>query len=877
MKKFFAIIAVLFVGILYSDAQVRCGPSGNVPLCLGNNVVSFDSLNLENFGRPRLSSTLNTYVNPTACGIAPTPPQPPDCGVDTAVSFTVEGCTITNPCQTIERAFREIEKYDLADFPARINLANATYPYTTRVTQGPVGAGGIVVTGPIDGGGNCINRDLVLIRPPAGTGHGFGIAIQGREVTLQCMNISTETIPETGAHGIAFHGGVIGLVRNITFGTAEAAHVSCDEGSRCSFTGDYSVEGQAAYHLRVGNQALMFHIGRTVTFTTGTTYAYSTGFVSVERGGGMSLTANTFADSANISSNVTITNTSPAVVTWTAHGRSVNDPIVFGLSGGLGGLPLGITAGAVYYVESVPTADTFTVKGTLTGAAVNTSSAGSGTFTARLAPVITGRKFYVASGGWITPGFVPDLEKSVAQDLPGTLTGQVDSGGVYFTSGSNIGPVSSVAASATVSIGFQQNTEINVTGASTSISSFGANDDSAIGMYRFLNFENNHIIFNNNPVSKSYILTPDGKPMFVTAGDRIFATFIGGNVWRTYWINRTQLPSGQNYIVNPSFDVWQAGTSFAINAATFTADRWSAQRGVAGATVLRAAGASGSRAEYSMRVQRDAANAATTGVNVVQQLESRMARQLAGQSVVFTCPFETGADYSPTTYPNIIIYTGTGANEAYSHTIPGFTTGNVSSGNLGTLLPTFGASTTGTLVSNNYVMPTGILQAAIRMVWSYPAVAAGANDWISLSNCKLEIGRAATPFQAVPKAQVLDEVMRRYQKSFLEATAPAQNVGVGTGEFRAGSTITAAAAGTLGTIPFAQQMALTATGSLPTCTLYNPAAANAQVRNITDGADLSASSAANVGQMGFEVQTTGSAGTIIGETLGVHWTCDSRM
>ena len=78
-------------------------------------------------------------------------------------------------------------------------------------------------------------------------------------------------------------------------------------------------------------------------------------------------------------------------------------------------------------------------------------------------------------------------------------------------------------------------------------------------------------------------------------------------------------------------------------------------------------------------------------------------------------------------------------------------------------------------------------------------------------------------------------------------------------------------------LPALRRELQTPAGALPTCTLYNPAAANAQVRNITDGADLSASAVANVGQMGFEITATGTAGTAVGETLGVHWTCDSRM
>lgn len=72
----------------------------------------------------------------------------------------------------------------------------------------------------------------------------------------------------------------------------------------------------------------------------------------------------------------TVTIASPAVFTKTAHGYAVNDPIVLSTTGAL---PTGLTAGTVYYVLTVPTADTFTVSASVGGAAINTSGSQSGT------------------------------------------------------------------------------------------------------------------------------------------------------------------------------------------------------------------------------------------------------------------------------------------------------------------------------------------------------------------------------------------------------------------------------------------------------------------------------------------------------------------
>jgi hypothetical protein len=95
------------------------------------------------------------------------------------------------------------------------------------------------------------------------------------------------------------------------------------------------------------------------------------------------------------SATVTISNASPGVVTWTANGLSLNDPVFFETSGAL---PTGLTAPVLatgttsahtyvsnpplYYVKTILDANTFTVSATIGGAAINTSSAGSGTHTA---------------------------------------------------------------------------------------------------------------------------------------------------------------------------------------------------------------------------------------------------------------------------------------------------------------------------------------------------------------------------------------------------------------------------------------------------------------------------------------------------------------
>lgn len=74
---------------------------------------------------------------------------------------------------------------------------------------------------------------------------------------------------------------------------------------------------------------------------------------------------------------VTISNASPGVVTWTAHGLLVGQTVL--LNNVAGALPSPLVATQVYYVKAVLTADTFTLSLTPGGAVINTTTAGTGT------------------------------------------------------------------------------------------------------------------------------------------------------------------------------------------------------------------------------------------------------------------------------------------------------------------------------------------------------------------------------------------------------------------------------------------------------------------------------------------------------------------
>jgi hypothetical protein len=72
-----------------------------------------------------------------------------------------------------------------------------------------------------------------------------------------------------------------------------------------------------------------------------------------------------------------ITGAASDTITSPAHGLNVDDPVVFWAGYGVA-LPGSVVEGTVYYVETAPSADTFTISATLGGAVFNITVSGAG-------------------------------------------------------------------------------------------------------------------------------------------------------------------------------------------------------------------------------------------------------------------------------------------------------------------------------------------------------------------------------------------------------------------------------------------------------------------------------------------------------------------
>jgi len=108
----------------------------------------------------------------------------------------------------------------------------------------------------------------------------------------------------------------------------------------------------------------------------------------------------------------TITNASPAVVTFNAHGFVAGDQVIFTASdqGATGTLPTGITAGQIYFVISTGLmTNSFEFSATNGGAAINTTGAGNGVFVLQKANSAKNTGIAFVSG---TPATITDSQSN---------------------------------------------------------------------------------------------------------------------------------------------------------------------------------------------------------------------------------------------------------------------------------------------------------------------------------------------------------------------------------------------------------------------------------------------------------------------------------
>jgi hypothetical protein len=147
------------------------------------------------------------------------------------------------------------------------------------------------------------------------------------------------------------------------------------------------------------------------------------------------------------------------------------------------------------------------------------------------------------------------------------------------------------------------------------------------------------------------------------------------------------------------------------------------------------------------------------------------------------------------------------------------------------------------------------------------------NDVLNLAQAKMVIGQEIQNWNPMSYEMELERAQRFYAKTFLIDTAPVQNAGTGTGEWSFVETVAGANANVSGRFLFPVRQRLAA----PTVTFFNPAAANAFVRDVTHSADCTVTTAVNNTDTGVSLTCTPTSAGTVGGDLRVHLTAESGL
>ena len=370
----------------------------------------------------------------------------------------------------------------------------------------------------------------------------------------------------------------------------------------------------------------------------------------------------------------------------------------------------------------------------------------------------------------------------------------------------------------------------------------------------------------------------------------------------THVLDDNAAQSGRNHIVNGNFAISQrlglpyalanvAGASTTVRVYT-VADRWGHTVGNATtpqSAIIDTAGAAVTGLSTRFYLQlKQLTNAAKMCLS--QPIESVLGgATLRGKTVSLQAKLWLSGAFTPVVRLGLLSFTGTTDADTRTAFISAFNGAGVD--------PTFGTNLALiTPVAAQVKSAAGVISAGViagnavsctitANVQTFSAVfniPTGANNVIPVLYtdntmavgdilCVSEVGLYVTQnildwVDPDPAAEVA-KCQRYYVKTFKLATAPAQNATINSGELKFPAQQAAATvSGLLWQFPVEMKAA-------PTVTFYNPAAANAQVRDEVAAGDCSSTGlqtnvTTDVHSCAFK--TTGNASTAIGNTLGVH-------
>lgn len=334
-------------------------------------------------------------------------------------------------------------------------------------------------------------------------------------------------------------------------------------------------------------------------------------------------------------------------------------------------------------------------------------------------------------------------------------------------------------------------------------------------------------------------------------------------------------------LINSNFDVWQRGTSFSLASDTivYSADHWIDYAFVDGGTnptltrsrqILTSNDIPGAFYYSRLAVSGAGSSFGTNSQHAFRQYIEHGTRFLCGAGKKVTISFWARSDIANKKL-GVYMYQSYGTGGSPS-------TGENVVGDAWTLTSTWTkytfTFTTNTLVGKTFgTNNDDHLRFLIGYRWgatsatSYGEVSAetyvGAGN-IDIAQVQVCAGDVALPYQPKTFEEELRACQRYYEKSFNYATTPAQN----TASDQAQEDVTPMTAWTNRVYFKVRKKATT-----PTIVIFNPAAANANVRDLTAGADITPTIANNT-ETGFLIYGTAAGAD---RRLAFNWTAESEI
>lgn len=319
----------------------------------------------------------------------------------------------------------------------------------------------------------------------------------------------------------------------------------------------------------------------------------------------------------------------------------------------------------------------------------------------------------------------------------------------------------------------------------------------------------------------------------------------------------------RNFITNGGFTEATRGSAFINCLNSYTLVGWFAYGGPGNIIVTRVAQPSSvSHSGYSLRFNRAPGDTSTNYIGIIHTIKSLNSYPLAGKTVTLAFIAQSLSNFSALgglLYAEIAY--GTGTDER----------GTVFTGRTVITLTSFAITPSPQIYYDTVNIPSNATEISVAFGY-YPVGTAGAVDSFDLADVQLRIENSFTELNITNDMENKLACMELCESSFSPNVSPAQNVGLNSGESRLYAQYAGATANYF-YVPFKVKKR----NSSFAITLYNPAAANANIRDIAGSVDFTTSSPTANGTNGFNISATGNAATDVFNRCGVHWLVENEL